>query len=95
MIAVMLMAAASQPGSSTVNKKVELDGRTYRVEVKGRTVEVFDKSAFTKRSPEAGVQLRRAVKMATGCTIQDAYWQAAHLAGILVCQEAEGRSAGD
>ena len=82
----MFLAAVN---TGTVNHKVELEGRTYRVEVKGRTVEVFDKSAFTKRSPEAGERLRAAVKKATGCEITQEYWEAAHLAGILECPDGE------
>ncbi|MFC0687616.1 hypothetical protein [Novosphingobium clariflavum] len=80
---IIILAAAA--ATATVNHKVEIDGKTYRVEVKGRTVEVFDKSAFTKRSPEAGQRLKAAVKAATGCQITEEYWEAAHLAGILDC----------
>ncbi|MDV3480850.1 hypothetical protein [Sphingobium yanoikuyae] len=93
MIAILMwIAAAGDAATPTINKKVELDGRTYRVEIKGQAVEVFDKSAFTKRSPEAGVKLRRAVEIATGCKIRDAYWEAAHLAGILDCPGSHGPS---
>ena len=82
---MILLAAAAATATATVNHKVEIDGKTYRVEVKGRTVEVFDKSAITKRSPEAGLRLKAAVKAATGCRITEEYWEAAHLAGILDC----------
>ncbi|MEO8722468.1 MAG: hypothetical protein ABI395_02945 [Sphingobium sp.] len=73
--------------TGAVNHKVEINGRTYRVEVKGLTVEVYDKSIMTKRSPEAGLRLRSAVKIATGCRIIDEYWEAAHLVGILDCPQ--------
>jgi hypothetical protein len=87
MITVALAALLLPPADKlkTINHKVEIDGRTYRVEVKGRTVEVFDKSIMTKRTPEAGEKLRAAVNKATGCEIRDWYWQTAHLAGILDC----------
>lgn len=71
--------------STTVNHKVEIDGKTYRVEVKGSTVEVFDKSVFTKRTPEAGLRLKEAVRRATGCEIVESYWESAHLVGLLDC----------
>ncbi|MGC4249986.1 MAG: hypothetical protein QM605_00570 [Sphingobium sp.] len=89
MLLSLLIAAAATPLAppKTVNHKVEIDGKTYRVEVKGRTVEVFDKSAFTKRSPEAGLRLKAAVRLATGCEITEEYWEAAHLAGILECSK--------
>lgn len=82
MIALILALAAGEP---KVNHKVEINGKTYRVEVKGSTVQVFDKSFHTKRNPEAGARLRAAVKAATGCTIEDAYWEEVHLAGRLSC----------
>lgn len=84
----LLIALALATASDTVNHKVKIDGKTYRVEVKGRTVEVYDKSIITGRSPERGDRLRRAVKEATGCTIKDEYWAAAHLTGLLSCDDA-------
>jgi hypothetical protein len=87
-VLIAALSAAAGAATKTINHKVVIDGRTYRVEVKGQTVEVFDKSMFVKRSPETGVRLRAAVKAATGCGIKDEYWEAAHLAGLLACDPA-------
>lgn len=80
--------APAQAGEAKVNHKVEIDGRSYRVEVKGQVVEIFDKSVFTKRSPESGARLRAALRQATGCGIKDEYWETAHLVGMLDCAAA-------
>ncbi len=85
---MMIVAAlALTVAGDTVNHKVKIDGKTYRVEVKGRTFEAFDKSIFTGQSPERGEKLRQAVRQATGCAIKDEYWVAAHLTGLLVCDQ--------
>jgi len=70
---------------ATINHKVRIDGKTYRVEIKGRTVEVYDKSIITGRTPERGELLRQAVRQATGCVLKDGYWSGAHLRGLLDC----------
>lgn len=85
MLILMLAALAVQDAPKTINHKVEIDGKTYRVEIKGRTVEVYDKSIITVRTPERGDKLRRAVIKATGCPLKEEYWAAAHLRGLLDC----------
>ena len=82
---IWLALFAPSNGPSTINHKVEIDGKNYRVKVKGRTVEVFDKSVITVRSPERRLRLKAAVLEATGCQITEEYWETAHLEGILDC----------
>lgn len=69
----------------TMNRVVQVDGNSYRVEVRGEEVRVFQKAAFTKRSLERRDKMRRAVVIATGCRIVDDYWLDTRIEGALVC----------
>ena len=84
-LAMILMAATPAIG----NYRTEVDGKTYRVKVKGQGVGVFGKAIITKRSPEDLVRMKQAVKSATGCDITDQYWQGAGLIGILDCTKTD------
>lgn len=81
-VIAMILAAGS---SDKVEHKVEVDGKTYRVKVTGRSFAAFDKSLVTMRTPERGDRMRRAVRAATGCEPKDEYWEAAHMVGLLDC----------
>lgn len=93
MIAVLValaLTAQASPAPATKappngTKRVEIDGRTYRVTVRGKSVEVADKAAFTMRSPESAARMRRAVVDVTGCRMEDGYWQATVMQGTLAC----------
>jgi hypothetical protein len=79
------LALAALLASGTHPNRIEIDGHVLEVRVKGRSVTVADKAAVMKRSPEQGVRMRRAVIALTGCQIEDAYWEAARLKGLLKC----------
>lgn len=79
----MLLAAFALAVGSNVNVKV--DGRAFRVEVQGEEVRVAQKAAFAKVSLEARARMRAAVKVATGCSITDDYWNSTKLEGRLDC----------
>lgn len=86
MIIALAMAASA---AKSVEHKVQVDGRTFRVKVIGRSFGVFNKALFTVRTPEDGDLMRRAVKEATGCEPKDAYWEGAHMKGLLDCPASE------
>jgi len=76
-------APAAPPAQG--NHKVEVDGQTYRVFIKGRKVSAFNKSIVVMRTPERGDSMRKAVIAATGCRMKDEYWEGSHLTGLLDC----------
>lgn len=78
----LLLALSASPET---NQVVDVDGRSYRVEVNGETVRVFQKAVFTKVSLDARSRMRRAVTQATGCRIVDDYWKETKLEGFLDC----------
>jgi hypothetical protein len=71
--------------SPTVHHRVEVEGRSYRIEVKDETVRVFQKSVISNVSLKRRRQMREAVRQATGCTITDDYWNQTILEGALDC----------
>lgn len=86
-LAGILSAVVATAVPPSGNYKTIIDGKTYRVKVKGGAVGVFDKSLISMRSPERGDLMRKALKQATGCGIRDEYWEGAHLVGMLDCPE--------
>lgn len=84
LIGLLTLAAAAAP-SADYESKVEIDGRTFRVHVEGQAVTVADKAFITRRSPQRGEQMRRAVQLVTGCEVRDSYWEGSKLRGILDC----------
>lgn len=78
----LFFALAAAP---SINQVVQVDGRGYRVEVKGDVVRVYQKAAFTKVSIDARSRMRRAVTQVTGCNIVDDYWKETRLEGMLDC----------
>lgn len=85
-VALALTLATAAGGK--VEHKVQIDGKTYRVKVVGRSFGVFDKSLVSMRTPERGDAMRRAVRQATGCEPKDEYWEQAHMKGLLTCPAA-------
>lgn len=84
---IALAMTVSAAAGNKAEHKVQIDGKTYRVKVVGRSFGVFDKSLVTVRSPERGDLMRRAVREATGCEPKDEYWEQAHMNGLLVCPQ--------
>lgn len=86
---LLLLLQAGQTYTGPKNSKVEVDGSTYRVFVRGREVKVFNKSAITAigggRSVDRRDAMRQAVRQATGCEIKDDFWRNQVLAGELDC----------
>ena len=82
---IALILASTTPADG--NYRTEVDGKTYRVKVKGEGVGVFNKAIITKRSPDDLIAMKKAAKAATGCEIKDQYWQGAGLIGILDCSD--------
>lgn len=80
-------SSTSAPQRTTI--KVRIADGTYRVTVKGKEVEVANKSAFTHRGIESREVLRDAVTKATNCRILDDYWEGAKLVGRLECSNAQ------
>ncbi len=68
-IATMLSLSA-EPARATTTK-VNIDGSTYRVRVRGSEVEVASKSLIAIKSLTNRDRMRRAVTKATGCQITD------------------------
>lgn len=85
---LMLAQAAGLIASLQGNHKVEVDGQTYRVMVKGNTVSAFKKSVIVVQTPEVGEAMRKAVTIATGCTMKDGFWRGLRLTGTLECPAA-------
>ena len=73
------------PPVHRANYKVKVDGKTYRVTVRGRTVEVANKAIVTTRSPEGMTRMREAVSVATGCKMVDGFWVGNVIQGLLTC----------
>lgn len=89
LIAALALAAAPISLPANLEQRVEIDGRTFRVAVRGRAVTVADKALITFRTPERRASMREAVRRATGCDIDEAYWEGSKLRGILNCPSAD------
>lgn len=88
-LAALAIPMHAQASERKVNQLAEVDGRTYRVAVKGDEVHVFDKAFGWKQSPEQRNRMRRAVVLATGCYITHDYWAVGQgrLKGSLDCSQ--------
>ncbi|MBN3556882.1 hypothetical protein JYA60_01350 [Sphingomonas yabuuchiae] len=82
-----MVQAASLLASLQGNHKTEIDGQTYRVNIRGSTVSVFKKSLIVVQTPEVGAAMRKAVTAATGCAMKDGFWQGLRLTGTLDCSQ--------
>lgn len=82
---LLLMAAPAPALPSTINEKVKIDGRTYRVRVSGKLVKVYDKAPAWKGTIEQSKRMQRAVYKLTGCQMAEPVWDGNHLAGFLDC----------
>ena len=90
----LVLPMQAQANERKVNQLADVDGRTYRVMVKGEEVHVFDKAFGWKQSPEQRNRMRRAVVLATGCYISNDYWAVGQgrLKGSLDCPQQSGIS---
>ena len=80
MIAMLLLA-------EPIEYKVEVDGKSFRIEVRGDEVEVYPKGIFAAQTPKQRSRMKQAVTDATGCDIGDPYWEETRLVGEFVCPE--------
>ena len=87
MMALWLISVALIAAPPKVDHFVKVEGRTYRVRVKGNEIRVFDKGIAWKKSLEQRERMRRAVNLATGCHLTDDYWAEGdpYLTGFLDC----------
>lgn len=70
---------------ATTNTATTINGRTFRVEVRGDFVKVAQKAIFAAPSPQRRIEMRSAVQTVTGCAIVDDYWDNSALVGVLKC----------
>lgn len=85
---LLLLMSAPAPAAalpSTINERVKIDGRTYRVRVVGRVVKVYDKAVSWKGTVEQSERMQRAVLKLTGCQLAAPTWDGNHLTGVLDC----------
>ncbi|MCW3837808.1 hypothetical protein ACFQ1E_17320 [Sphingomonas canadensis] len=89
MLIVIALLSVLQTAPATLNKKVEVEGHTYRVYVRNGEVKVFNKSMFVAigkgRTVDRRREMREAVRIATGCELVDEFWREHILAGELDC----------
>ncbi|MFA7505269.1 MAG: hypothetical protein WCZ28_11265 [Burkholderiaceae bacterium] len=80
-----------------LNVKTVVDGKTFRVRAKARTVWVYRKSLYVMPTPELMHAMRQAVRQATGCEATDYYFVSAAFTGMLDCsgRADSGAGAGD
>ena len=88
--AILLMVSATFLVAATrETKRVEVDGRTYRVTVQGQGVIVANKGAVVTYDLDERDRQRKAVEAATGCRVSDEMPSAdARLRGRLDCTTA-------
>ncbi|CAN5278540.1 hypothetical protein BH11PSE5_BH11PSE5_30690 [soil metagenome] len=79
-LALLLSAAGAD-----MEVKVRVDRDTFRVKVRDGYVQIADKAVMTSDTPQIRDQMKRAVKLATGCEIDDPYWRNSKLVGKLLC----------
>lgn len=84
----MLLALALMLETNSITK---VDGSTYRVEVRGEVVRVYQKAVISKVSMDRRAKMRKAVIQATGCNIVDDYWRETSLEGMLACPSEPSR----
>jgi hypothetical protein len=88
------LSALSFPGlawSEKYEKKVEVDGSTYRVEVRDSVVIVAKKALVVAFTMEERDRMRRAATEATGCRVYDEFPNGAKLKAKLDCARSELR----
>jgi hypothetical protein len=71
MIALAAGLFLAQEPTEPTTKKVVIDGKNYRVKVRGQEVEVASKGLVAFKSLDGRDRMRRAVTAATGCKIVD------------------------
>lgn len=81
----LVLSGCSTTAAATGKNRVEIDGHTFQVRVKGRAATVADKALVTSRSPEQRDRMMRAVVEITGCQLSEPYWEDARLRGLLNC----------
>ncbi len=88
MLTALLLLIATP---AEVNQTVKVEGKSYRVLVRGDEVKVFQKALIAgqkvKGSTEQRAQMRQAVNQATGCKMTDDFWRGAVLVGVMDCSE--------
>ena len=82
LMAAMALTAAASP---EIEKKVLVDGATYRVAVVAGVVTVAKKATVVKFNIQERDRMREAVKVATGCSVVDEIPNGAKLKGKLNC----------
>ncbi len=86
-VAAYLAAGPAAAVEDSFERKVEVDGSTYRVNVKRNVVTVAKKSLVVRYSIDERDKMRLAVKQATGCNVVDEIANGAKLKGKLLCDE--------
>ncbi|MFZ5701357.1 MAG: hypothetical protein ACOY4P_08390 [Pseudomonadota bacterium] len=88
MLTALLLLIATP---AEVNQTVKVEGKSYRVLVRGDEVKVFQKALIAgqkvKGSTEQRAQMRQAVNQVTGCKMTDDFWRGAVLVGVIDCSE--------
>lgn len=88
MLTALLLLIATP---AEVNQTVKVEGKSYRVLVRGDEVKVFQKALIAgqkvKGSTEQRAQMRQAVNHVTGCKMTDDFWRGAVLVGVIDCSE--------
>lgn len=82
--AIMATQAAAAP-TERYEKKVEVAGATYRVNVRDGIVTVAKKTTFVRFDIRERDRMREAVKVATGCAVVDEIPLVGKLRGKLSC----------
>jgi len=81
----LLLSWSAPVWSKDGDIKVDINGSTYRVSVKGDVVTVAKKSLFVAMTIDERDAQRAAVRKATGCNIYDEIANGARLKGKLNC----------
>lgn len=86
-ISVVWITCPVHAKTPVVNYKVKIEGKSYRIRVQGENVKAIPKAMLSAATLDQRDDLRKAVKVATGCEIIDEFWDDAKLAGKLKCTE--------
>lgn len=92
-IALALYPQCVSAKPAKINSKVDVNGYTYRVVVRGRQVKVIRKTIaanFRGRTVDVRREMIEAARIATGCRLVEDFWIENTLVGELACATPKG-----